>query len=243
MNNSPQNGGPASQAKRNPEFSQLGMFAKYWEPGRVKTRLAGSVGSQTAAELCQLFVMTLLRRFATTAQRRVLCFWPPEVETEMKRVAVDWSVSAQSEGDLGQRMRRYFDQAFADGQQRVVLIGSDSPNLPRERVFDAFKLLASHDVVIGQTPDGGYYLIGLSRPCPEVFANVPWSTAKVWEHTMENVRQANLTHAVLEPWYDVDELDDLYLLQADLLTADEPELVTLRTGIARLLVDFNPSDA
>ena len=196
---------------------QLGMFAKFWAPGKVKTRLAAAIGAEQAAELHAVFVRTLLARFAKTAERRVLAFSPPERRAEFEALAAgSWLLEPQTSGDLGQRMRCYFDSAFAAGAQRVVLIGSDAPTLPASYIEAAFERLADCPVVLGPADDGGYYLIGASHQSPPIFDTIAWSQPTVYAETVSVLKSAELDYYALAGWYDVDVLDDLKRLNAEL---------------------------
>lgn len=208
----------------------LGMFAKYWEPGRVKTRLAAEIGDDAAAAIYAAFVRSLLVRFSDVAQRQLLCFTPDDRRGAFESIAGStWQVVPQAAGGLGQRMNTYFDQAFAASANRVVLIGSDSPTMPREHVTRAFAALHEHDVVLGPTLDGGYYLVGAREHTPPIFEDVSWSTSDVWEQTVGRLESARLSYQELPSWYDVDERADLVRLRDELfrLESDEPWRTTL----------------
>ena len=208
--------------------TQLGIFAKHWRPGNVKTRLAADVGDIPAAEIYRHFIKSLLQRFETLADRSILSYSPPDQGEAFRHLSSGWQLEPQTEGNLGRRMQHYFQSAFAAGRQRVVLIGSDSPNLPVEFVQEAFEALNSMDVVLGPTRDGGFYLIGTRENCPDIFDDVPWSTPRVWEQTLQNIQRAKCSLTTLKPWYDIDELSDLLQLQNDLVTTSEHVLVELR---------------
>ena len=227
-------------------LDQLGIFAKYWQPGQVKTRLAAGIGEVPASEIYREFVVTLLKRLAepdgphpgplpegegVSRLRRVLCFSPTSRQAAFESIADGWNLQPQGEGDLGQRMQRYFDSAFEAGCRRVVLLGSDSPNIPIELIQQAFAELTAAEIVLGPTPDGGYYLIGARERTPDVFAGIPWSSMNVWDETIAKVQALGLRCATLPEWYDVDEMADLRRLQSDLATADASELTRLREAI------------
>ncbi len=192
------------------EKSELGVFAKFWQPGAVKTRLAASVGNERAAEIYHEFLTTTLARFGHLADRRVIGFTPAERQAEFAQLAgSDWSLRPQADGDLGGRMHTYFEQSFADGVERVVLIGSDSPTLPVEFIEQAFELLAQKQVVLGPTEDGGYYLVGISGSIRPIFEEIPWSTPDVWKTTVAQLNQHSIDYAELPLWYDIDDEEDL----------------------------------
>jgi len=197
------------------------MFAKYWEPGAVKTRLAAHVGEQAAASLHQHFVATLISRLAGHGDTRQLCYWPPAAENAFKQAAgSNWSLAVQSAGDLGARMEGFFQAAFNNGASRVVLVGSDSPSLPVSYIEQAFELLKDHPVVLGPAEDGGYYLIGASLATPPVFNDIAWSSGDVWRQTTARLEAAGIAYASLPAWYDVDLWPDLQRLLNDLQRND-----------------------
>ena len=215
----------------------LAMFAKLWTPGQVKTRLAVSLGPERAAAIQRLFVETLATRFGQTADDRLIVFTPPAAETEFRDVVQDrWRLSPQADGDLGYRIRTFFEQALTHFDQ-VVLIGSDSPDLPAEFVSDAFAALQSHNVVLGPAQDGGYYLVGAARIAPPIFDEVPWSTAQVWPQTIARLRARNCRWHELPAWFDVDEIHDLRALAERLVDTQhrEGELARLYHRLQGLL--------
>ena len=194
--------------------TQLGVFAKYWQPGKVKTRLAASVGDEAASELYRQFLLTTLTRFAGVAERQVLGFTPPDRRGEFAALAGErWTLWSQGEGDLGVRMRAYFQAALNGGATRVVLIGSDSPSLPIQYAQKAFDLLAEKPVVLGPARDGGYYLLGMAGEVAPVFDDIAWSTSRVWTQTIEQLEHHGIAYHVLPQWYDIDHADDLERLK------------------------------
>ena len=187
--------------------TQLGMFAKHWQPGRVKTRLAATSGNQAAATLHRHFVQTLLIRLQGIADRHILCFAPADTAEQFRQLNLGrWTLEPQAAGDLGARMQGYFVNSLSlSDSPRTILIGSDSPDLPREFIEAAFEKLLDFPVVLGPTTDGGYYLIGLSQTVPSIFKNIPWSTPEVWPRTIARLVAAGIPYHVLPGWYDVDD--------------------------------------
>jgi rSAM/selenodomain-associated transferase 1 len=213
------------------------MFAKHWQPGKVKTRLARSLGESHAAMLHGLFVFALVERLAAVADRRQIAYSPAEAERAFACVAKGrWETASQADGDLGSRMEQFFAERLAEAD-RVVLIGSDSPDLPREILDEAFTALQSHDVVLGPSADGGYYVIGLARRLPPIFADIAWSTPEVWAQTTERLRAAGIAWHELPKWYDVDDEAGLRDLAQRLQAADslEPRLHQLMRELDTLL--------
>lgn len=215
---------PQSESQ-NDRPALLGLFAKHWTPGQVKTRLASGIGNDRATDVYFGFVTTLLQRLGNLADRRWLCYWPPGKLEEFKSLPgqrpLVWSLELQHDGDLGERIEQFFAQAFAAGFQRVVLLGTDSPNVPIGHVAKAFELLNAHRLVLGPTEDGGYYLIGAYAKVPPILRDMPWSTADLWPTTLRRLDaegwQRAVDYEMLPEWYDVDTVDDLKRLHRELL--------------------------
>lgn len=212
------------------------MFAKYWAPGQVKTRLAASLGDATAAEIYHAFLQTLVTRCSSTGTRRVVAFAPSDRRAAFEELATPtWELAVQQGSNLGERMHHYFSEAFAAGIERAVLIGSDSPNLPLPIINQAFAALANAPVVLGPSDDGGYYLIGASGGIPAVFDDITWSSSHVWDQTIARLESNNTRYAVLPSWYDVDDIDDLRRLQTELANPSDPALERLRRELEAIV--------
>ncbi len=197
----------------------LGMFVKLPTPGRVKTRLAARLGEDEAAKLYAGFVRDLVERFRETGERRFLCHAPndePTIAHYEEVAGTDYGLWPQPTASLGKRLAEFFDHAFSTGAKRVVVIGSDSPTLPRKFIEDAFHQLGVRDTVVGPATDGGYYLIGQRRPVRPIFERIGWSGPQVLSQTVERISECNATLALLPVWYDVDSPDDLHFLEGHL---------------------------
>lgn len=197
----------------------LGLFAKAWDAGSVKTRLAATLGDRVAAEIYQHLLAVNLLRFARSADFRVVAYSPVGDETKRRfedfmsamKPAPQWDLAPQSGGDLGTRMSSFFQQQFrshANGA-RVVLIGSDALHLSCDMMDEAFELLESHDAVFGPSTDGGYYLVGLSLLNTGIFEGIDWSTERVLEQSLEKCESSGLSVAQLGPLTDIDTEEDL----------------------------------
>jgi len=201
-------------------MTELLLFAKFWEPGHVKTRLARVLGETLAAEACRLFVDACLARWASTGDRRSVIYWPRERREAFERVALDrgWGLRPQASGTLGDRLQAAVSEAMAEGADAVVLLGTDSPNLPKELVERAIASLELVDVVIGPAADGGYYLFATRLNRPEFFAGIEWSSPRVLGQTLERLHllQPQPRWLLLPEWYDIDEEPDLRRLGAEL---------------------------
>jgi uncharacterized protein len=214
----------------------LALFAKHWEPGQVKTRLAARWGNDRASRVYLAFLRCLLGRLATMGDQRWLVYAPASSHAAFQELAGEsWHLVEQSMGDLGRRMAALFAQAFAAGATRVVLIGSDAPTLPVAHIEQAFELLNRVPVVLGPAADGGYCLIGARGGVPPVFTEVDWSTDRVWQQTLAHLRAAGLPYVCLPQWHDVDTPEDLEHLRGELSRGTNHEDLALRTAIEAAL--------
>ncbi|EEF61017.1 TIGR04282 family arsenosugar biosynthesis glycosyltransferase [Pedosphaera parvula] len=189
-------------------MSDLIIFLKTPKPGFVKTRLASTLGPEAAcAAYCQL-VETVIDHVSELNQV-VLCFTPDNAADQiMPWLRSGWALVPQGAGDLGKRLNRAFEAAFNSGKKRVVIIGSDCPDLSAQDIRDAWTALETHELVIGPANDGGYWLIGLSQTQPELFEDMAWSTNQVFLETMKRARKINLRVKVLRELADIDtEID------------------------------------
>lgn len=207
-------------ASRLTPHAALVIFAKAPIPGQVKTRLCPPLTPDEAATLHGSFVLDTLERTTAAVAKfqlpldRYLACAPSSTHVFFKIMEERQGVSVidQVGDDLGSRMNQSFETLFKQGYKRVLIIGTDAPSLPLERYQQALTALASHDLVLGPALDGGYYLIGLTRPIPDLFTGIPWSTEQVLALTQEKAGALGLKTALLAPWRDVDTIDDLQAL-------------------------------
>jgi hypothetical protein len=188
------------------------LMAKFPEQGQVKTRLAAEVGDHHATELYTRFVLDLLQTLPSRGWSFRLALYPWDRKTKMAVIIGEEVVQVPQRGnDLGERMGNLFADAFAEGFRKVVMVGSDAPDLPPEFIDEAFTALNKHDAVLGPACDGGYYLIGVRRESfrDRIFDGLPWSTPEVFPQQMRRFREQGLRAYILPPWQDVDTLADL----------------------------------
>ena len=205
-----------TSSAQEPGDRQLGILAKHWTPGNVKTRLIPSYGTDDAAALHRLFLETTLRRFAHLAERRVLSYTPEPFRSSFTEIAAgQWNVIPQPEGNLGERIINYFNEAFASGKKRVLLIGADTPHLPVSYIEAAFNALRQHDLVFVVSDDGGYCLVGASRPLDLLMVDIDWGSSRVWEQTRAKIRKLCWSLQQLPSWYDIDRPEDVTRLLKD----------------------------
>lgn len=194
--------------------THLGVFAKYWEPGKVKTRLAEDTNDDFAAHLYEAFVKTTLERLTGCAETQTLVITPSENLRDFALILPpDWTLTSQVEGDLGNRMQAFFQYAIEHQSEKTILVGTDSPTLPIEIVHKAFQILEHTDCVLGPALDGGYYLVGCRDTPPPIFQNIDWSSDQVLSQTCAALESVGISYDLLPPWIDIDTIDDLNSIQ------------------------------
>jgi len=184
---------------------KLIIFCKAPRPGTVKTRLAASVGVERATQI-YLQIASAVFDSAAGLDDVQLCYAPSDARAEVAswKRRPSWRLEPQCEGDLGARMSHAFDQAFKAGAQRVLLVGTDTPEIRASDFLEAFMALRQSDVVLGPAEDGGYWMIGLSEPHHELFEGVEWSTSSVLSSTLQAASARRLTTHCLRWLADVD---------------------------------------
>jgi uncharacterized protein len=202
-------------AQRSQPTDVLAVFVKAPDPGRVKTRLASRLGPESAAELYARLGRGIVSRCSGDGHRTVAWYSPPgdgdRVRSWLSGLAVDRFL-AQRGGGLGQRLAGAFARHFREGARRVVVIGSDCPDVGREIVARAFAALGEDDLVLGPSLDGGFYLIGLTRPAPGLYRGVAWSTSTVLDRTLRNAARLGLRVTSLPVLRDIDTIEDAVAL-------------------------------
>lgn len=188
------------------------LFVKAPDPGYVKTRLAADLGATAATELYRSLAKRVFDQVRNGPYQLAICYEPPHSETRVRNWLGDPDgvhFERQANGDLGQRLLTAFDRAFRRGARTVCAIGGDAPDVDHHVASRAFDALTSHDVVFGPARDGGYYLIGLAHPQPQLFQDVPWSTDRVLEVSRRKAATLGLRVAELATLSDVDTVRDL----------------------------------
>jgi rSAM/selenodomain-associated transferase 1 len=205
----------------------LVIMAKAPRPGAVKTRLESSLSPEavTAFYCCLLEDTLALARSLKLSDVEVAIMCPDsDVNELMQLVGNDVCVVAQNGEGLAAGLTSVFAY-FGEGhrtnatQRRVIAFNSDSPHLPRSVLEAAFETLAAHDVVIGPTHDGGYYLVGAKASHPTLFAGGGMGTSSALERLLSRARALELSVGFADPFYDIDIADDLTRLAGELRLA------------------------
>ena len=178
--------------------------------GEVKTRLAQSIGPEAALKVYRSLVERQLGELPSGYPLEIH-YTPSDALDEMRDwLGDEYVFHAQCEGELGIRLERAVADTFKRGAKSVICIGGDCPELNRVHLEQAAAVLQSdYDVVFGPSEDGGYYLIGLNSPYPEVFQDIPWSTQATLEASLKKSSALNLRVKLLETLYDIDEIATL----------------------------------
>jgi rSAM/selenodomain-associated transferase 1 len=188
------------------------IFAKKPEPGMVKTRLSPPLSAEQAAEFYGCMLLDTLAQAARVPEfvDRFLFHDAHGSRGYFEEVAEGMEVRTQKGNDLGERMEHAFREVFSRGYGAAAIIGTDSPHLPPAYLEMAFALFKQgEEAVFGPASDGGYYLVGLTKPSPELFYGIEWSSANVLEQSLERASAQRLTVSLLPPWHDIDTAEDL----------------------------------
>jgi rSAM/selenodomain-associated transferase 1 len=182
------------------------VFTRNPELGKCKTRLAKTVGDQSALDIYKY----LLQHTADVAKQvnaNRYVFYSVAINHDDIWSAAHFSKKLQKGNDLGERMHNAFDQLLHSGYKKVIIIGSDLLDLDNTIIENAIKTLDNHDIVLGPAEDGGYYLLGMKVLHPALFKNKAWGTENVREDTLADLK--NKTVSLLKPLNDIDTFDDM----------------------------------
>lgn len=194
----------------------IAVMAKAPFSGTTKTRLAGVLGADGAAELSAEFLADTLALTRRVSEARVVVVCPDMIHRRAlsELVPGDIAVVAQKSPGLMAGLAWTFQAHFVRGAAKVLLVDADSPTLLPTLLADALSALDNVDLCVGPCPDGGYYLIGARRDCPGLFDGVVASTASTFAQTIARAHSVGLTTHLLPPWPDVDTPEDFSALVA-----------------------------
>ena len=186
------------------------IFVKAPVPGQVKTRLRPWLAPDEAAQLYRCLAQDTLAAARRLPRVRVAIAYAAHAPfPDCAWLNTEAPIVLQKGADLGERLTRAFRWAFRRKAQRVVIIGSDAPQLSARWLAQAFRALERADVVLGPTTDGGYHLIGLNEANPALFADMPWSTSRLLAKTLGRIGQLHVSVECLRPITDLDTPDDV----------------------------------
>lgn len=182
------------------------VFVRNPELGRVKTRLAKSIGDQAALETYKI-LSKHTSKIISEIDSDQLIFYSDKIQDNDVWTATNCKKQIQTKGDLGQKMLAAFQYGFSLGYQKILIIGSDLYSLRPKHIESAFEQLENYDLVIGPALDGGYYLLGLNFIISKIFKQKQWSTSSVLKETLSDLKEFNVN--LLEPLNDIDTYEDL----------------------------------
>ena len=184
------------------------IFVKNPVLGKVKTRLAATVGDERALEVYHK-LLAITRKVAIGVDCKRQLYYSDVVDTDDHWGSEHFAKHTQRGIDLGERMLHAFIASFAEGATKAIIIGSDCPEITPRIIDEAFEALDRFDVVVGPAEDGGYYLLGMKRAIAELFINRQWSTSTVLHEMLTDVGRLGLSVGILTTLSDLDNADDL----------------------------------
>jgi len=191
------------------------FFVKDPIKGEVKRRLAAELDETIAVGLYRNFILDMLSTLNKCEAQRLICVYPQSAQEKFREwLGTGYHYLPQRGKDLGERMNNSFIEAFNMKFERVILLGSDIPDLPLSIVTQAFRLLETNDVTVGPARDGGYYLIGFRNEtfAPEAFEKIEWGGKTVLRNTLGRLKKSGCSIQLLPVWSDVDTLADAMAL-------------------------------
>ncbi len=199
------------------------IMAKAPFPNKVKTRLMPPLEPEEASDLYHNFLLDKIEQVRSISDvHPFIAYTPGTAEAFFRSILPPgFELISQSGAGLGERLADISKYLFRQGFRKVVLLDSDTPNLPPGFIKDAILRLDEVDVVLGTCEDGGYYLMGLRSYQPVLFKGIPWSTSQVAELTIGKAQSLGLKISLLDTWYDVDTFEELLRLKRELDSSPE----------------------
>lgn len=196
------------------------VMAKVPGFGDVKTRLRPILSEDQCSSLATCFLLDTIANLEASFDNILIAFTPEKALSHLKSlIKSEHKLITQKGNDLGERLKTAIAEAFEMGFAPIIVVGTDSPNMPVDLPAKVLAHLSPREngVVIGPTEDGGYYLIGVSKQIDDLFNGVTWGANSVFDETISKVNEiGNLDLLILPEWFDVDEPDDLLRLNAEL---------------------------
>ncbi|GHA42927.1 hypothetical protein GCM10007103_25110 [Salinimicrobium marinum] len=181
------------------------IFTRNPEPGKVKKRLASSIGDEPALEIYK-FLLKHTSEITKDLPVHKEVYYSERIEKE-DLWNETYGEKLQKGEDLGERMKNAFQNGFESGYRNIIIIGSDLFEITKDDLEEAFNALENSDYVIGPAKDGGYYLLGMKTLNLKLFKNKSWSTASVFEDTIKDINSKHIT--ILEKRNDIDVFEDI----------------------------------
>jgi uncharacterized protein len=187
------------------------IFTRNPELGKVKTRLAASIGNENALEIYK-FLLNHTKEIVLKINSNKRVLYSEQINTNDIWDNIVFDKKLQYGNDLGEKMKNAFKDGFASGYEKIVIIGSDLFDLEVSDIEIAFQQLVTNDIVIGPAEDGGYYLLGLKSIPATIFENKNWSTETVFQDTINDIQ--HLKYHLLKTKNDIDTVEDIMKISA-----------------------------
>lgn len=185
------------------------VFQKNAVKGKVKTRIAKDLGEERALEIYEFLLKNTYKNLGDVDHMDILLFFSDyQEEVTLKPKSGQLSTHIQIGNDLGQKMFLAFKEAFKLGYEKVLIIGTDCPEIRTVHLQTAMEKLDTNEVVFGPAKDGGYYLLGLKKLYTFIFEGIPWSTDKVLELSLLRLKEKDMSFECLETLSDIDTAKD-----------------------------------
>ena len=216
--------------------SVIVVMAKQPVVGKTKTRLCPPFTPEEAANLFEALMRdTIYLTSQVPNAQTAVAISPPGSEAYFQSITPSNTRLLSVEGrDIGVCLAKSFELLFQQGYKKIIAFNADGPTLPLDYLVKTLEYLDQHDVVLGPSDDGGYYLIGLKKLNWILFKDINWSTNQVFEQTKLKVKQAGLSLAETPPWYDVDTDPDFKRLVKDLENLSETSLPYTRQYLTQI---------
>ncbi len=197
--------------KSNSNKVSLIVFVRYPQKGKVKTRLAATIGNSKATEIYKAAAENIINEIKTVPNCNKYIFYSIKEEKDLikKWLGKGFYYVHQEGNDLGERMRNAFRIVLGHGAEKVIILGTDIPEITSDTISNAITVLENSDTVIGPSNDGGYYLLGMKKFHPNLFENIEYSTSTVLKETINKIKSAQLKNSTLDILHDIDVEDDL----------------------------------
>lgn len=184
----------------------LALIFRVPELGQVKSRLASEIGVERAFFYYNKMLYETLEKLMGYKEADIIGFYKGSKE----KVNFNIDLVQQKGENLGEIILESISELLDRGYQKVIVVGSDSPDLPTNFISEAFDMLGSSDIVIGPSEDGGFYLLGCKTKIDSaIFYDIKWGSSSVLKSLKENLQLANIKYSELPIWYDVDDLNSL----------------------------------
>ena len=212
------------------------IMAKQPYPGRTKTRLYPKLSPQEAADLYEAMLLDTIELVSNLENIKLaVASTPSEARGYFEDVTPPDSIVLPVEGEnIGECLTKTIISLLEMGYLKVVALNADGPSLPPDYIQLAFKYLDNNDIVLGPGHDGGYYLVGMKKNHREIFSGIRWSTHEVLSQTLGKITELGLSVALTPEWYDVDTVEDLLRIKADLKVMPAGRLANVRRFLSEI---------